>query len=366
MGEIENNLAVRPRIRPTLEWIEAPDDSVILLRPTGQDIRVNHPDRAFLRALDGSLTVAELERRFDSEVVRETLALMQGLGLLEDAAEEDLLGPEVTARFVGQLRYFGEVRENDGPMPAECQRRLAAAKVAVLGVGGLGGRVALDLASIGIGELWLADGDRVEQSNLNRQIQFDESDLGLLKVERTAARVRALNSATTVRTHVGLLEGEDEIAAFLDGADLVVDAADWPPHEIERRLNLVCFGLGIPYIAMSHYPPITRFGPLYVPGQTGCYTCLEAAIRRDHPLYDLAVEQRRGKPSPGPTLGPACGMTAGLVATDVMNHLTGLMKPRTLGAGYTFDLRGPELRRYDVLADPDCPVCGGATEGAGA
>ena len=138
--------------------------------------------------------------------------------------------------------------------------------MAVLGVGGLGGWAALALACCGVGEMWLVDGDRVEASNLNRQILYTEADIGLLKVEAAAARLRAFNSAMRITATARRLESQAEIADFIDGADVVIDAADWPAHDIERWCNSACFEAGIPYITMSHFPPIARVGPLYVPG----------------------------------------------------------------------------------------------------
>jgi bacteriocin biosynthesis cyclodehydratase domain-containing protein len=175
-----------------------------------------------------------------------------------------------------------------------------------------------------------------------------------------ATRIRSFNSRTKVRASAQRLGSEEEIAEFITGADLVIDAADWPTHDIERWCNAACFGSGIAYITMSHFPPIARVGPLYVPGQTGCFACQEAEYRRDYPLYDIAVEQRRAKTLPAGTLGPACGLTGGLVATEAMHFLTGITRPRTLGAGYTIDLRTLEMERYEVRPDPGCPVCGSA------
>ena len=173
----------------------------------------------------------------------------------------------------------------------------------MLGVGGLGGWAAWALACCGIGEMWLIDGDRVEISNLNRQILYTEADIGLLKVEAAAARLRAFNPAMRVTSTARRLESEAEIADFIAGADVVIDAADWPAHDIERWCNSACFEAGIPYITMSHFPPIARVGPLYVPGVTGCYACQETAYRREYPLFDVAVEQRRAKASPGGDAG---------------------------------------------------------------
>jgi bacteriocin biosynthesis cyclodehydratase domain-containing protein len=354
---------MRPRLKRTIEPIEAPDGDLILMRSWGGDVRVGRPDgteRELLAALDGTHSQADLEARFGDGEVRETLTRMEELDLIEDAAEDERLSPGLLERFDRQLRYFGDVGGPDAASPAECQLRLGAARVAVLGVGGLGGRAAMELVSIGVGELWLADGDRVERSNLNRQIQFSEADIGNIKVEATAARLRSFNSATTVRTMAERLESEEQIAEFIAGADIVVDAADWPTHEIERWCNSACFAADIPYIAMSHFPPIARVGPLYVPGRTGCFACQEIEYRRDYPLYDIAVEQRRAKPLPAGTLGPACGLTGGLVAAEVMHFLTGITAPKTLGAGYALDLRTFELERYEVVPDPACPVCAGA------
>jgi bacteriocin biosynthesis cyclodehydratase domain-containing protein len=208
-----------------------------------------------------------------------------------------------------------------------------------------------------VGELWLIDGDRVEESNLNRQIQYAEADIGRLKVEATAERLQAFNSRVKVRTTAERVESQSQLGDLIAGADLVVDAADWPAHEIELWCNGACFEAGIPYIAMSHYPPVARAGPLYVPGQTGCFACQAIAFRRDYPLYDIAIEQRKAKPSPAATLGPACGLVGGLVGAEVMHFLTQLIPPSMLGAGYIFDLRTMEVERFEVEPEPACPVC---------
>jgi bacteriocin biosynthesis cyclodehydratase domain-containing protein len=228
----------------------------------------------------------------------------------------------------------------------------------VLGVGGLGGAAARSLASIGVGEMWLIDGDRVEASNLNRQTLFTESDFGLLKVEAATARLRAFNPAMRVTSTARRLESQAEIADFIDGADVVVDAADWPAHDIERWCNSACFEAGIPYITMSHFPPIARVGPLYVPGLTGCFACQETAYRRQYPLFDVAVEQRRAKASPAATLGPACELIGGQVGLDIMHLLTGLAEPSTLGVSHIYDLRTMEVEREPVVPEPGCPICG--------
>jgi len=351
----------RPRIKRTVEPVRAPDGDLYLMWPSGgRDFRVEQPSeeqRRLLEALDGEHTVEQLHEQFETEEVDNTISQLQELEVIEDGADDDLVPPAELARFDRQLRYFSDVGSTE-LTPSVAQRRLREAKVAVLGVGGLGGACARALASIGVGEMWLIDGDRVELHNLNRQTLYTEADLGLLKVEVAAARLRAFNPATRITATARRLESQAEIADFIDGADVVIDAADWPAHDIERWCNAASFETGIPYITMSHFPPVARTGPLYVPGRTGCFNCQEIAYRREYPLFDVATEERRAKPPVAATLGPACELIAGQVGLEVMHLLTELAEPSTLGVAHILDLRTMEVKPEAVVPEPECEICG--------
>lgn len=356
---LEDSAFARPRIKRTVEPVHAPDGDVLLMRVSADDVRVVAPsdaERGLLDALDGTSSVDDLAARFGRDSVVDTLAQLDELSLLEDAADDVALPREERDRFDRQLRYFSEVG-TPGNSPPDCQERLREACVAVLGVGGLGGRVALELACCGVGRLRLIDGDRVESSNLDRQIQFSEADLGRRKVEAAAERLRGFNSRIAIEATHDRIESKSELADFIAGADIVIDAADWPAHEIEFWCNSACFASGIPYIAMSQLPPLVRVGPLYVPGETGCYSCQDIRYRREYPLYDSAIEQRRGSESPAPSLGPPCGVIGGMVAMEVVHFLTRLLRPATLGVGYTIDLRTMEVEREPIVPEPECEVC---------
>lgn len=350
----------RPRIKRTTEQIESPDGDLYLLRPSaGTDIQIENPDtegRLLLAALDGSLERDELVERFGEEPVNDLLAQLEELGLVEDASDDDLIPAETTERFDRQIRYFADI--TTGPTPSQCQARLESARIVVLGVGGLGGWSALSLACCGIGEMLLVDGDLVEESNLNRQVLYTEADIGRLKADVAAERLGAFNSRMRLNTLAERVDGEESVAEAIAGYDLVIDAADWPAHEIEQWVNTACFAADIPYITMSHFPPIARVGPLYIPGVTGCFACQVAAYRRSYPLFDVAIEQRRAKTSPAATLGPACGLIGGQVGLDIMHLLTGLAEPSTQGEAHIYDLRTMEVEREPVVPEPDCPVCG--------
>jgi bacteriocin biosynthesis cyclodehydratase domain-containing protein len=352
----------RPRLKTTTEVLSSPGGDICLLRPSADSDLViegaGERDRELVAALDGLTPRAALEADFGADSVSQILELLGAEGLVEDAGAYDALTERERGRFDRQLRYFADVAP-DGLSAPECQLRLRDARVLVLGMGGLGSWAALSLACCGVGELTLVDGDEVELSNLNRQVLYTPEDIGRPKARVAAEAIVRFNPDVELIPVERTLGTAEEIARAVDGASLVVDAADRPAHDIERWVNAACFRHGVPYITMSHFPPFARVGPLYVPGETGCFNCQERAYRRSYELYDHIVEQRRATPSPAATLGPACALVGGQVALDVVHQLTGLCPPASKGRVRVFDTRTLEVSDEPVPRDPECEVCGG-------
>jgi bacteriocin biosynthesis cyclodehydratase domain-containing protein len=352
----------RPRLKTTTEILDSPDGEICLLRPSADCDLVlegaSKRDRELIGRLDGETPRTALEAEFGPGPVDELLELLGGEGLVEDAGAYDELSAAERGRYDRQLRYFADVAPAGLTAP-DCQRRLREAHVVVLGVGGLGSWAAISLACCGVGELTLVDGDLVELSNLNRQILFGPADIGRPKATVAAAAIERFNPEIRVEPVVRTLGSQAEIAGAVRGSSFVVDAADRPAHDIERWVNAACFARGVPYITMSHFPPFARVGPLYVPGETGCFNCQERAYRRSYELYDHLVEQRRGSPSPAATLGPVCAFVGGQVALDVVHQLTGLCEPASRASVRVFDTRTMSVSDEPVPRDPLCEVCAG-------
>jgi bacteriocin biosynthesis cyclodehydratase domain-containing protein len=352
----------RPRLKTTTELFSSPGGDICLLRPSADcDVVLEGADereRQVVAALDGITPRTELEQRFGARPVADVLELLGSEGLVEDAGAYDVLTEGERGRYDRQLRYFADVAP-DGMSAPDAQLRLREARVLVLGVGGLGSWAALSLACCGVGELTLVDGDLVELSNLNRQVLYGPDDVGRPKAPVAAAALQRFNPEIRVEAMERTLGSPEEIAGAVRESSLVVDAADRPTHDIERWVNAACFDQGVPYITMSHFPPYARVGPLYVPGETGCFNCQERAYRLSYELYDHIVEQRRGFVSPAGTLGPVCALVGGQVALDVVHQLTGLCAPAGLGRVRVFDTRTLEVSDEPVPRDADCEVCGG-------
>jgi len=221
------------------------------------------------------------------------------------------------------------------------QRRLAAATVAVLGVGGVGALVARHLAAGGVRDLWLLDHDTVAAHNLNRQYLYERSDIGQLKV--TAAAAALVRATGSLRAHpVQVDVGAPGDLDVLNGrTDLLIVAADRPRHLMDlvwewaaaRRVPVLGGGVGL----STGY-----WGPLLDPAHGGCWPCFEGAR-----LARLTDEERRlereGVPTPH-SFGPTNAIVADYLARDAMLFL-GIGRCASLGRRQVVDVLGLTARR---------------------
>lgn len=353
---------MRPRLKRSVDARLTADGTLYLLRGPGQPelaIRGDGPRAArLMRLLDGSRSLDEVVVALEGagDNTRAAVAALVGAGAIDDAAEDlEHLSAHDAERFERQLAFYGDVLP-PGDHPARAQARLRGATVCLLGVGGLGSWVAYALGCSGIGRLIGVDGDRVELSNLNRQVLFGEDDIGRFKALAAGRPLTALDRRLTFEPVVRTLDSAAAVGEVIAGADVVVSTVDHPPHLISRWVDTACFAAGIPYVAMSQHPPKVRVGPTYIPGQTGCFACQERAYRRDYPLYAQLEAAEQVRP-PSATYGPACAVVGALAAGEVVRLLAGLGAPETIGNALIFDLHTFALEREPVPRDAGCPVC---------
>jgi molybdopterin-synthase adenylyltransferase len=357
---------LRPRLRRSIDPRLTGDGRLYLLRgPDQPDLELGGESRLvadLIRLADGTRTVRAISRelvplgasREDVEVAIEGL---RAEGVLDDADEQDArLGPD-GERFERQLAYFADMAAC-WPAALETQARLDRATVCVLGLGGLGSWAAWALACAGVGAITGVDGDVVEESNLNRQILYEETDLGRPKAEAAGRRLARFRAALRYRGIEESLAGAEAVRRAIRGADFVIDTLDWPPRLVTRWVAEACFGEGIPYIALSQHPPLIRVGPLYVPGETGCFACQELGYEESYPLYGTLASSEPIRP-PSATFGPACGATGALASNEAVAWLTGLHPPSTIGSAAILDLRTLRIEREPVDRKPTCELCGG-------
>ena len=223
---------------------------------------------------------------------------------------------------------------------------LAAARVLVVGVGGLGAPIALALGQAGVGTVGLADDDEVERTNLHRQVLFRDADVGRPKVSAGAEALARRFPRLTVATHATrfLVANAIDLARAYD---LVVEGSD----------NFATKFLAADACKLADRPVIQaaaigwRGTALAVsPRGAPCYRCVFEDIPREHAPNCAEAG----------VLGPVVGVVGALAADLAIRHLAGADVAGTL---VTFDARASEpVRRRTVRARPDCPLCGAHPE----
>lgn len=225
------------------------------------------------------------------------------------------------------------------------QTRLAAARVLVVGVGGLGCPAALYLAGAGVGRLTLVDGGRVELSNLHRQILFTVAEIGAPKTLAAATRLRLHNPAVEILTHEGELTAANA-RALVAGQTVVLDCTD--NFATRFVLHDACHALGVPLVSAA----VHRFeGTLDVfrRGTGGCLHCLWEG--RSPAELDTA-----GNCAGGPVFGPAVGVLGVMQAGEVIKLLLDREGDAVHQTRLVNLLDGSQLTVERSLR-PGCPVC---------
>jgi molybdopterin/thiamine biosynthesis adenylyltransferase/rhodanese-related sulfurtransferase len=244
----------------------------------------------------------------------------------------------------GALRYARQrtLREF-GP---DGQTRLSAARMLLVGSGGLGSPAALYLAAAGVGTLGLVDDDVVDLSNLHRQLLYGTSDVGRPKLEAAANRLGDVNPLVRVVLHETRLR-RSNAAALVADYDLVIDGTDNFPARY--AINDACVARGIPFV----YGSVARFeGQVSVFAAPGgpCYRCLFPEPPAPGTVPSCAEEG---------VLGVMPGLIGLLQATEAIKWCVGLGES-LVGRLVLFDALGQRMREVALPRRVACPVCGDA------
>ena len=224
------------------------------------------------------------------------------------------------------------------------QRRIKGGRVLLVGAGGLGSPAALYLAAAGVGHVSLVEFDRVDVTNLQRQVLHGTKDLGRPKAESARDRLLDLNPHVSLAIHDTRLDAGNALALVRDH-DLVVDGTD--NFATRYLLNDACVLAGRPYV----YASIFRFdgqASVFATPDGPCYRCLYPSPPAPGEVPSCAE---------GGVLGVLPGLLGTIQATEALKLLAGIGQP-LVGRLLLVDALAMQFRTVNVRKDPECPACG--------
>lgn len=224
------------------------------------------------------------------------------------------------------------------------QKILTETTAAVVGCGGLGTSIAMNLARMGFGTIVIMDKDAVELTNLHRQQLFTEEDvrLGRTKVEAAERHLKAINSQSSIRAFNTFLNSDNAVR-LLQGADIVFDGSD--NFSTRFIINKAASDLSIPWVYGGALG-VQGMVQLFMPDRGPCFNCLIPEIPQNAPNNaEVGV------------IGVLPNIVGSLQVAEAIKYL---MEPSTYASRLLrFDIWNGEFRWFEVPPDPGCPVCRG-------
>jgi molybdopterin-synthase adenylyltransferase len=244
------------------------------------------------------------------------------------------------------LRYSRQMMLPE--IDAEGQLRLAEAKVLIIGLGGLGSAVSIYLTAAGVGELVLVDFDKVDLSNLQRQIVHSDKDIGRLKVESASDHLLALNPGVKLSLINHVLEGK-ALEQQVEAADVVVDATD--NFKTRFAINEASVKTRTPLVsgaAIRFEAQLSVFNP--TDDKSPCYRCLYGD--------NVAVEETCTENG---VMSPLLGIVGSIQAAETMKLIMGIGKTLQ-GKLMLIDILNMEWHTATLPRNPECPICSGLSD----
>ncbi len=229
------------------------------------------------------------------------------------------------------------------------QIRLSESKALVIGAGGLGSPAAFYLAAAGVGLLGLIDGDRVELSNLQRQILHTTQDIGREKVASAKEKLAGLNPEIAIKIYPTRLQPENAPEIFA-AYDFIVDGSD--NFDTKFLVNDTAVSLGK---AFSHAGIVRLHGQTMtvVPRKSACYRCV---FQEPPGPGELMNCQQAG------ILGAVAGVIGAIQATEAIKYLSGMDEELLTDRVLTYDAKTMNFRTIEIRKNPACAACGEKAE----
>lgn len=264
--------------------------------------------------------------------------------------------PEKFHRYDRNLLYYSLNSLN----AVDAQTELSQRSVALIGMGGIGNWVSLNLIGLGFKKLRLIDGDIIEKSNLCRQILFSENHVGEKKVKIAQQELEARNSTTQIE-RIEEAVCEDNIESLIEGVDFVVLSADSPVHLIQKWVNQVCVKKKIPFFTVGYSDGWGVIGPLVVPGKTTCLACSNF-YESDHILLNNKIKENEFlsqlfRRYQAPSFTCLNSYVSSIAAFEIVKYFLNFGSCITFGTRIYINSQDFkfESRKYDI--NSNCKIC---------
>ncbi len=320
--------------------------------------------RTILSLFNGSSNLSEVIQKLSGSISKDfILEVYDNFNealLLEFSEQETSLSEYEQIRWSRNFDFFNTFLK-DTQNKYAYQEKIKKAHVLLLGCGGLGSHILYELAAVGFINLTIVDFDKIELSNLNRQILYKESDIGSEKVFTAEKRIKEFSPHMNIKAFSQKLSSSKDIASLIEGHDLVICVADKPRTQIVPWLNEACIKKNVPFIngGLNHSVAVIY---TVLPRKTGCVDCWKTSVDKYEAdakaILDYDIEQNIDFPSPAPAFSPLVSVLTGLFVCEAVKIVTHISEPSFTNKKMIFDFASAIIKEDEKWEkDNDCPSC---------
>lgn len=242
----------------------------------------------------------------------------------------------------------------------EYQEKIFNSKICLLGCGGLGSHILYELTAVGFLNITIVDFDKIELSNLNRQILYTESDIGKSKVFTAYENIKKFSPTANINPIEKKMSSKEDVLSVVKGHDLVICVADKPRDKMIDWLNAACVEANVPYINGGLNLARASFYSV-IPHVTGCAECWRDSIK--DPLQDkvlgMDIQYSVDYSKPAPALSALVSVATGVMVTEAIKIITNISPPSLSNKLKIFDFADCEIKTVEHWdLKNKCIICG--------
>lgn len=343
---------------------------------------VENPPPFFLdliELLDGRKSIPEIHDQLTAqnhdlspESLIEIIDAMKNQGCIENGqTQPSQLSGEELEFYSRQLAFFS-LSEKQGLPGYFYQEKLKSQKVIIFGMGGWGTWISLNLCQAGFGHLVLIDGDKIELSNLNRQVLFQHEDIGQLKSVIARDRLQKINPFINVKAFPHFVKNDaTQIEKILEGGSLILicwsNLSYFLEGNVDYKIHELAFQKKIPLLEVSADPLEIKIGPYFSNnGLDPCFKCIQNDVKStfystDPGMADFQNQALKRLESETHVVSwqsaPALSTMAGLVVDQAIKTITGLSSPLCKGTTLKLSLKDYKMTQMKYSKNKQCEWC---------
>lgn len=289
--------------------------------------------------------------------LRQLLARLQREGAVLQAPPLSAAPTEAARSLYDPQIEFFHMFERDGADGRVFDAQMRHRRVVVVGVGGYGSFITQLLARIGVRRIAAVDMDRVELSNLSRQVLYGRDDIGMLKAEAAGRRVCESDAEIDYEPHVLRIRRAGDLVPVVASADLVFSPFGYLRSDIGDCIMQACRATGTPLLSLG----MTTLGPLWLPGRTACQECMRQQQSKIAETLRL-IDAEGWMPPRGP-FAPPIALMCSFAVWEAARFLSGCDEPRTLHGMFSFDPIKYVITFWPGDRFVGCSLCGDGLPG---